>query len=106
MLYYDDLEMCNGLGDVAGVHKGGQFYFMLLNLTRKHYSNLKNTCQVAVYHIEVLKTFCFNAVNELITADINKIRYNGYCYWKFQIILCQHCSIYWRQSWNTSNIWT
>jgi hypothetical protein len=55
ILYYDDLEMCNGLGDVAGVYKGGMFYFTLLNLTRNHYSSLKNIYLLVVSHFDDFK---------------------------------------------------
>ena len=77
LLYYDDLEMCNGLGDVAGVYKGGMFYFTLLNVTRKHYSNLRNIFLVAVCHSEDLKKFGYNAVLELIMRDVKKLENKG-----------------------------
>jgi len=79
ILYYDDLEMCNALGDSAGIYKGGMFYFTLANLTRKHYSNLKNIYLVAVSHSEDFKTFGYNCVLELIMADVKKLETKGIC---------------------------
>ena len=77
LLYYDDLEMCNGLGDVSGVYKGGMFYFTLLNLTRKHYSNLKNIFLVAICHSNDLKTFGYNKILHIIIEDIKKLEKIG-----------------------------
>jgi hypothetical protein len=31
LLYYDDLELCNALGDISGVYKTGMFYFTITN---------------------------------------------------------------------------
>jgi hypothetical protein len=73
ILYNDDLEMCNAFGDSAGINKGGMFYFTLANLTRKHYSNLKNIYLVAVSQSEDFKTFGYNSVLELIMADVKKL---------------------------------
>ena len=77
LLYYDDLEMCNGLGDVSGVYKGGMFYFTLLNLTRRHYSNLKNIFLVAICHSNDLKTFGYNKILHIIIEDIKKLEKIG-----------------------------
>ena len=79
ILYYDDLEMCNALGDSAGIYKGGMFYFTIANLTRKHYSNLKNIYLVAVSHSEDFKTFGYNSALELIMNDIKKLEAEGIC---------------------------
>jgi hypothetical protein len=79
ILYYDDLEMCNALGDSAGIYKGGMFYFTIANLTRKYYSNLKNIYLIAVSHSEDFKAFGFNSVLELIMIDIKKLESVGIC---------------------------
>jgi hypothetical protein len=34
--YYDELEINNPLGDIAGVYKLGMFYYSIENLSRKH----------------------------------------------------------------------
>jgi hypothetical protein len=67
---YDDLEMCNPLGDTSGIYKGEMFYFTVSNLTRKHYSNLRNIFLTAVCHIEDLRTFGYNSVLKLIVCVI------------------------------------
>ena len=77
ILYYDDLEMCNALGDSAGIYKGGMFYFTVANLTRKHYSNPKNIFLVAVSHSEDLRSFGYNNVLQLIINDIKKLELTG-----------------------------
>ena len=71
--------MCNALGDSAGIYKGGMFYFTIANLTRKHYSNLKNIYLIAVSHSEDFKTFGYNPVLELIMTDIQKLESEGIC---------------------------
>jgi hypothetical protein len=77
ILYFDDLEMCNPLGDASGVYKAGMFYFTLANLTRKHYSNLKNIFLVATCHSDDLKLFGYNAVLDVIMCDIKKLETEG-----------------------------
>jgi hypothetical protein len=77
LLYYDDVEFCNALGDSAGIYKGGMFYFLIANLSRKHNSNLKNIFLVAVAHSEDLKTFGYNKVLEMIRFDIKNLETNG-----------------------------
>ena len=42
ILYYDELDIKNLLGDIAGVYKLGMFYYSIENLSRKHNSSIKN----------------------------------------------------------------
>ena len=77
LLYYDDVEICNSLGDVSGIYKCGMFYFTLANLTRKHYSNLKNIFLVAICHSDDLKTYGYNRILSVIMRDIKKIETIG-----------------------------
>lgn len=77
LMYYDDLEMCNGLGDVASIYKAGMFYFTIANLTRKHYSNLKNIFLTAICHSDDLKSFGYNQVLTLIISDVRKLETIG-----------------------------
>ena len=77
LLYYDDLEIANALGDVSGIYKCGMFYFTLLNLTRRHYSSLKNIYLVATCHSDDLKKFGYNKVLDLIIRDIKQIENIG-----------------------------
>ena len=53
------------------------FYFTVANLTRKHYSNLKNIFLVAVSHSEDLRSFGYNNVLQLIINDIKKLELTG-----------------------------
>ncbi len=55
LLYYDDLELCHGFGDVAGIYKLGMFYFTITNLTRRHYSSLKNLFLLLCVTLMILK---------------------------------------------------
>jgi hypothetical protein len=73
LLYYDDLELCNGFGDVAGIYKSGMFYFTITNLTRRHYSSLKNIFFVAMCHTDDLKSCGYNAILDIIMADVRRI---------------------------------
>ena len=75
---YDDLELCNGFGDVAGIYKSGMFYFTITNLTRRHYSSLKNIFFVAMCHTDDLKSCGYNAILDIIMADVRRIETIGF----------------------------
>ena len=59
IFYYDKIEVKNPLGDAAGVYKITQFYFTILNLTRKNNSRLNNIFFVASCFSEDIKKYGF-----------------------------------------------
>ena len=70
ILYYDDIEIKNPLGESNGVYKLGMFYFSIYNLTRKHNSNLKNIFVISACYSEDLKKYGMNTILELIKNEI------------------------------------
>jgi hypothetical protein len=77
LFYFDEIEVKNPLGSAAGVYKVGQFYFSILNLTRKHNSSLKNIFCIASAFNEDLKTYGFNRILEPIITDLKFLEKNG-----------------------------
>ncbi|CAF1079265.1 unnamed protein product [Brachionus calyciflorus] len=77
LIYYDEIEIKNSLVDIAGGYKLGMFYFNILNLTRKHNSNLKNIFVIAATFSEDLKKYGFDDVFQLIIDEINELETNG-----------------------------
>jgi hypothetical protein len=49
LLYFDDLELCNGFGDVAGIYKSVMFYFTITNLTRRRIETIGFKVDSEVY---------------------------------------------------------
>ena len=77
LLYYDEIEVRNPLGDVANIYKLGMFYFSILNLTRKHNSRLNNIWVVATSYASDLKKYGINRVLDRIMIDIKQLETTG-----------------------------
>jgi hypothetical protein len=77
LLYYDEIEVRNPLGDVANIYKLGMFYFSILNLTRKHNSRLNNIWVVATSYAGDLKKYGINRVLDRIMIDIKQLETTG-----------------------------
>jgi hypothetical protein len=77
LLYYDEIEVKNPLGDAAGVYKLGMFYFTILNLTRKHNSRLNNIYVAAISYADDLKKYGINRVLNHIVNDVKDLETSG-----------------------------
>ena len=77
ILYYDDIEIKNPLGEANGVYKLGMFYFSINNLTRKHNSNLKNIFVISACYTEDIKKYGMNTILELIKNEIQILETKG-----------------------------
>ena len=77
IFYYDELELCNPLGDVANVYKVAMFYFTISNLTRKYNSALRNVFLVAIAFSEDLKAHGINTVLNHVVEDVKMLETNG-----------------------------
>ena len=62
LLFNDEIEVKNPLGDIAGVYKLGMFYFSVLNPVIRHNSSLKNIFLVAVTFSEDIRRYGINSI--------------------------------------------
>jgi hypothetical protein len=69
-LYYDDLEVANGLGSKATIHELGVIYFVLDNLPRKINSQLHNIYLTLLFHSQDLKTISFDTILRPLINDL------------------------------------
>jgi hypothetical protein len=78
LLYDDDLEVKNPIGNVADVYKITMFYYKILNLSRKHNSNTKNIFVCAAAFSDSVKNFGINNILEQIVTELKDMEINGF----------------------------
>ena len=77
LFYFDEIEVKDPLGDASGVYKLGQFYFTILNLTRKCNSNLKNIFLVASAFCDDIKKYGMDRILEPIVREFKVLETEG-----------------------------
>jgi hypothetical protein len=85
VLFHDEIEPKNALSEIRTLYKIDMFYFSIINLTRKHSSNLKNIFLVAAIYSEDEKKYKINSVTSKIVKDLalleQGIEINGETYY-------------------------
>ena len=87
LLYYDEIEIKNPLGDASGVYKVAQWYFSILNLTRRHNSSLNNIFSLASAFSSDVNKYGFNRILEPIIKDLKFFEKNMVSRLKTKLIL-------------------
>lgn len=77
LLYYDEIEIKNPLGDASCIYKLGMFYFTILNFSRKNNSKLKNIFTVAACYSDDIKKYGMNKILDKIKTEIIELETNG-----------------------------
>ncbi len=77
VLFHDELEPKNVLSEISTLYEVDQFYFTILNLSRKHCSNLNNIFLVATIYSEDEKKYGINKVLDKIVEDIKILETTG-----------------------------
>ena len=58
VLYCDELEICNAIGDAHVLHKLTCLYFLVSNIESKYLPNVKNTHLLAIVPSRLLEEIC------------------------------------------------
>ena len=93
ILYFDELELQNPIGDVATIYEAGMFYFALGNLTLRHNSSLNNIYLIAIALMDDLKTYGSETLMRKITDEIKFLETQGFTIDNKHYLgtIAQHC---------------
>ena len=93
ILYFDELELMNPIGDVATIYEAGMFYFTLGNLTQRHNSALNNIYLTAIALMDDLKTYGSETLMRKIINEIKILESEGFAIDNKHYLgtIAQHC---------------
>jgi hypothetical protein len=77
VLYFDEIEVKNPLGDASGAYKLGMFKFIILNLGSQNNSKVKNIYQIATAYAEDIKFYGVIDILSAIRYDIQEPETEG-----------------------------
>ena len=93
ILYFDELELMNPIGDVATIYEAGMFYFALGNLTQRYNSSLNNIYLIAIALMDDLKTYGSETLMSKIINEIKFLETEGFTIENKHYLgtIAQHC---------------
>ena len=77
VLYCDELEICNAIGDARVLHKLTCLYFLVSNIESKYLPNVKNTHLLAIVPSRLLKKYGYWDILKAIDQDIHVLENEG-----------------------------